>query len=62
MFRYLDGDETILESHALDQLAREGQLVAMRHEDYWQCMDTLREVNLLERLWQTGQPPWKVWR
>ena len=38
-----------------------GQLNAYRHKGFWQCMDTLREKNLLEALWQSGQAPWKIW-
>ena len=58
---YLPSDDTSLESDALEALAREGRLSAFRHESYWQCMDTLREVRLLERAWQGGIAPWKVW-
>ncbi len=61
IFDYLDGQEVSLEADALSRLAAEGQLVAYPHEHFWQCMDTLREVRLLERLWQGGNPPWKVW-
>lgn len=61
VFSYLKGDETSLEGDTLEQLAAEGQLVAYRHDRFWQCMDTLRDVRLLESLWQRGKPPWKVW-
>jgi glucose-1-phosphate cytidylyltransferase len=61
MFDYLKGDNTSLEADALDQLAADGQLVAYRHDRFWQCMDTLRDVRLLESLWQGGRAPWKVW-
>jgi glucose-1-phosphate cytidylyltransferase len=61
IFRYLDGDESWLEGDAMERLARDGQLVAYRHEGFWQCMDTLRDVRLLERLDQTRQAPWQVW-
>ena len=44
-----------------EQLAREGQLMAYKHEGFWQPMDTLREKNLLESLWESGQAPWKTW-
>lgn len=60
LFDYLGGDESSLEADALEKLAAEKQLVAFRHEDFWQCMDTMREVRLLETLWRTT-PPWKVW-
>jgi len=58
---YIDGDDTIFEREPLERLTRDGQLVAYRHEDFWQCMDTLRDVRLLESMWQDGKAPWKVW-
>ena len=61
IFDYLDGDEDSLETHALERLALDKQLVAFRHEAFWQCMDTMREVRLLENLWRNGNAPWKVW-
>ena len=61
VFRYLDDDATSLEADALTRLAADRQLMAWRHEGFWQCMDTLRELRLLERLWQEGRAPWKVW-
>lgn len=61
IFKYLKGDSSSLESDLLEQLAADGQLAAYRHDDFWQCMDTLRDVRLLENLWQSGKSPWKVW-
>lgn len=61
VFDMVDGDDTSWEKGPLDRLAREGQLMAYRHHDFWQCMDTLREKYLLERLWESGQAPWKTW-
>lgn len=58
---YIAGDDTHLEREPLERLAADGQLVAYRHDDFWQCMDTLRDVRLLERLWSSGDAPWKVW-
>ena len=58
---YIAGDSTDLERDPLEQLAREGQLMAYKHEGFWQPMDTLREKNLLESLWESGQAPWKTW-
>ncbi|MHB1004355.1 MAG: glucose-1-phosphate cytidylyltransferase [Chloroflexota bacterium] len=58
---YIEGDSTLWEHGPLERLAREGQLVAYRHEGFWQCMDTLRDVRLLETMWSQGQAPWKVW-
>jgi len=61
LFKYLEGDHTSLESHALERLAADKQLAAYRHADFWQCMDTLRDKRQLESLWQGGHAPWKVW-
>jgi len=58
---YIDGDLTLWEHGPLERLTGEGQLMAYRHEGYWQPMDTLREKQLLESLWQSGRAPWKVW-
>lgn len=61
VFDYLDDDATVLERTPLERLSRDGQLMAFRHEGFWQPMDTLREKQLLEKLWQDNQAPWKVW-
>ena len=58
----IDGDTVVWEQQPLEQLAVAGQLSAFRHEGFWQAMDTLREKNLLEELWASGQAPWKTWR
>jgi len=58
---YIDGDDTQWEREPLERLAKDGQLMAYRHTSFWQCMDTLRDKRLLEALWQSGTPPWKVW-
>lgn len=59
--RYLDGDACILEKKPMEQLTREKQLKAYCHPGFWQCMDTYREQELLNKMWQTGQAPWKIW-
>ncbi|HMC83085.1 MAG TPA: glucose-1-phosphate cytidylyltransferase [Candidatus Polarisedimenticolia bacterium] len=61
VFDYMEGDATSLEAHVLERLANEGQLAAYRHDRFWQCMDTMRDRRLLESLWQSGTPPWKLW-
>jgi glucose-1-phosphate cytidylyltransferase len=61
LFDYLKDDDSSLEADALEQLAADKQLAAFRHEAFWQCMDTMREVRLLENLWRSSSPPWKVW-
>lgn len=58
---YIEGDDTFFEREPLERLGQDGDLVAYRHNGFWQCMDTLRDVRLLESLWQSGQAPWKVW-
>jgi glucose-1-phosphate cytidylyltransferase len=62
IFNYLEGDNSSLEVDLLERLAADGQLAAYRHDGFWQCMDTLRDKRLLEKLWQEGKPPWKVWK
>jgi glucose-1-phosphate cytidylyltransferase len=59
---YIKGDSTRWEKEPLERLAIEGQLMAYRHVGFWQCMDTIREKQLLEELWQSGQAPWKIWK
>lgn len=58
---YIDGDETILEQEPLKIAAKMGQLMAYRHSGFWQCMDTVREKEALEKMWADGRAPWKVW-
>jgi glucose-1-phosphate cytidylyltransferase len=58
---YIQGDQTVWEREPLESLARDGQLMAYRHDSFWQCMDTLREKYILETLWESGNAPWKVW-
>jgi len=59
---YIAGDDTIFEKEPMERLAADKQLAAYRHNDFWQCMDTLRDVRLLEGLWESGAAPWKVWK
>ncbi|HMG74744.1 MAG TPA: glucose-1-phosphate cytidylyltransferase [Pyrinomonadaceae bacterium] len=61
VFDYLSGDGSSLEADALEKLAADKQMVAYRHEGFWQCMDTMRDMRLLESLWQGGNTPWKIW-
>jgi glucose-1-phosphate cytidylyltransferase len=58
VFDYFHGDATSLEYEVLERLAADGQLAAYRHPGFWQCMDTLRDKLLLEKLWQSGEAPW----
>jgi len=57
----IESDDTIFEGYPLQSLARDGQLEAYRHTGFWQPMDTLRDKNQLEKLWLSGEAPWKVW-
>lgn len=61
VMEYVEGDSTQWEKEPLERLAKDRQLMAYRHEGFWQCMDTMREKVLLESLWQTGRAPWKLW-
>jgi len=61
IIEYIDGDTTVLEKEPLEIVAKEGQLKAYRHHGFWQCMDTIRDKKLLEKLWMNSQAPWKVW-
>jgi glucose-1-phosphate cytidylyltransferase len=57
----IEGDSTIFEREPLERLAHTGHLAAYRHDDFWQCMDNVRDVRLLEELWATDRALWKVW-
>ncbi|HEY2955089.1 MAG TPA: glucose-1-phosphate cytidylyltransferase [Candidatus Eisenbacteria bacterium] len=61
VFDYLEGDHTVWEREPLERLSREGQLTAYRHRGFWLAMDTVRDKNQLEDLWNSGRAPWKVW-
>ena len=61
VFDYIDGDQTQWEKEPMEQLAKDGQLMAYKHTGFWQCMDTLRDKHLLNQLWDSGRAPWKVW-
>lgn len=58
---YITGDDIAFEREPLEHLAADGQLMAFHHDGFWQCMDTLRDVRLLETLWRNGEAQWKVW-
>ncbi len=61
VFDYIEDDTTVWEREPLERLAREGKLSAYRHTGFWQPMDTLRDKMVLEQLWASGDPPWKIW-
>jgi glucose-1-phosphate cytidylyltransferase len=58
---YLDGDATVFEQGPLRGLAADGELASFKHTGYWQAMDTLREKQMLQELWDSGDAPWRVW-
>ena len=61
IFSYLKDDTTVFEREPMQRLVSEGQLMSFFHEGFWQCMDTQREMQLLEKMWQSGEAPWKIW-
>jgi len=61
IFDYIKGDNTYWERDPLENLAKDGQLIAYKHYGFWRCMDTLRDKRELEELWKSGNPPWKIW-
>lgn len=61
IFKLIEDDNTVLERYPLEQLAKQKQLVAYKHQGFWQCMDTLRDKVLLEDLNNSGRAPWRVW-
>ena len=58
---YIDGDSIMFERQPMERLAADGEIMCYRHPGFWQCMDTLRDREKLERLWADGSAPWKLW-
>jgi glucose-1-phosphate cytidylyltransferase len=61
IINYIENDQTAWEFESLENIAAAGELSAYQHEDFWQSMDTLRDVHLLNKLWQEEKAPWKIW-
>ena len=61
IFDYIDGDSISFEKEPMNRLVADNQLMSYTHKGYWQCMDTLREKQQLEKLWNSGKAPWKMW-
>jgi glucose-1-phosphate cytidylyltransferase len=59
---YIEGDDSVWERDPIERLARDGQLMGYRHYGFWSCMDTLKEKNYLEELWNSGKAPWRIWK
>ena len=62
VIEYINGDQSIWEQEPLNCLANQGQLSAYHHQGFWQPMDTFRDKKYLEKLWQAGNAPWKIWK
>ena len=58
---YIEGDSTVFEQEPLENLVKDSQLMAFKHNGFWQCMDTLRDKQNLEKIWASGEAPWKKW-
>ena len=61
IFDFIEGDDTVFEKYPLEHCAKMGELMAYPHDGFWQCMDTLRDKQKLEKLWASGEAPWKGW-
>lgn len=62
LFDYIEGDTTVFEKGPLTALVKKRELMGYIHKGFWQCMDTLREKQQLEKMWESGNAPWKVWK
>lgn len=61
VFDFIEGDSTVFEKIPVETIAKQHQLMSFKHDSFWQCMDTMREKDLLENLWNSGKAPWKIW-
>ena len=61
VFDYIAGDATVFEQEPLNELVKDKEMLAWKHQGFWGCMDTLRDKNYLNELWETGAAPWKTW-
>lgn len=61
VFEYLDDDKSVFEESPLENIARNGELAAFKHQKFWQPMDSMRDKNKLNEMWDAGKAPWKVW-
>lgn len=62
VFSYIAGDSTFFEREPMERLAKDGQLAAFKHNGFWKCMDTLRDKETLDYLWNSGKAAWKRWK
>ena len=61
VIKYIENDDTVWERNPIEELAHDKQVMGYRHYGFWSCMDTLKEKNYLEDLWNSGKAPWKIW-
>jgi len=61
VFDYIEGDDTVFEREPLERLSAEGQLMAYRHHGFWQCMDNIKDLQVLRQMWDSGDAPWITW-
>lgn len=61
VINYIEGDNTMFEREPLEKIASDGQLMCYEHDGFWQCMDTLRDKEKLEKMWDSNNAPWKIW-
>ena len=61
VFDYIEGDHTVWEAAPLESLCQAGELAAYKHYGFWMCLDTLRDKRQIEKLWDSGHPPWRIW-
>lgn len=62
VFDTIDGDATVFEQDPMNRMVLAGKLAAFRHDGFWQAMDTLRDKTVLDRMWESGKAPWKIWK
>jgi glucose-1-phosphate cytidylyltransferase len=61
LFKYIKGDDIVFEKEPMQELVNKSELMSFKHTGFWQCMDTLREKQKLEELWESNAAPWKIW-
>lgn len=61
VFDFIEDDKTVFEQRPMSELVKQGELMSYTHKGFWQCMDTAREKNQLQALWESGNAPWKIW-
>jgi len=62
IFDFISGDSIVFEKEPLEAVVRKNQLICFQHHGFWQCMDTLRDKEKLDKMWSEGKAPWKLWK